>query len=223
MKYVILTTAGLIVLFFGVYYGFRFTHKSTHESTQQGVEGGVTNTDTGNVKGWQVYTDPTGTVSIKHPTEAEIKTPPTGLTQEWRVDATTPKGTLLVDIRIPKSYMPGTNFSEARFTVGRSADAAEIKNCAVVHDNFTDKSTVTISGYQFTKFNQSDAAAGNRYDSTVYHGIFDGDCYAIEYTIHSTNIGNYPPELGVKEFDKGKIEDTLEQMAESVKWNISSN
>lgn len=218
MKYFLLVTSGLIVLFFGVYFGFRFWGQA-----DEPAQGGTTNTDTDAVKGWELYTSPDGSVSVEHPAEARVAPIGSGPTQEWRVGATKASGILLADIRILGSYMPGTNFSDARFTIGRSADAEEIKSCTAVQDSMSERKDVKFGGYPFVMISTSEAAAGNRYDSTMYRGIFDGDCYAIEYTIHSTNIGNYPPERGIREFDKDKIVSIMEKMADSVEFLISSD
>ena len=142
---------------------------------------------------------------------------------DWRQN-TTKKGILLASVVIPKTYMPNTNFSDARFTIGRSTDANEIKTCMINATNGEKKGeTTTISGYNFVKFSLNDAGAGNFYETTSYRGIVDGDCYAIEYTIHSTNIGNYSPNQGIIEFDKSAIQNDVEKIIKSFKFTINSD
>lgn len=221
MKYFLLVTSGLIVLFFGVYFGFKFWGQADEPAA--GVDTTTSGGDAGSQNDWLLYTSPDGSVSVEYPSEAQPNSAASAPTQEWSVVATKSNGALLADIRLPRSYMPGTNFSEARFTIGRSADASEIKSCTLGPEGLTERGTRTFAGYTFHKFVFADAAAGNRYESTIYRGIFDGDCYAIEYTIHSTNIGNYPPEQGIKEFDKEKIAGIMEEMVKSVKFLISSD
>lgn len=215
------TLIGIIVVLAVVIGGyFMFKDKGADEvTTPTGTEQGSTETQ----KDWKKYTDPSGSVSVNYPSFAEVKTVASTPTQEWKVDATKANGTLLADIRIPKTYMTGTNFSDARFTIGRSADAGEITNCTAVQDNFSNRTGMIINGYPFIRMTTSDAGAGNRYDTTSYHGIFDGDCYVIEYTIHSTNLANYPKSQGIKEFNKEQIESLLEDMRLSVKFLISSD
>ena len=115
--------------------------------------------------------------------------------------------------------MPNTNFSEAKLTVNTSTNPTEIKNCTADLGG----TEATISGYSFKKYISTDAGAGNFYETTSYKGLLDGDCYRLEYTIHSTNIGNYPPELGIKEFDKAKVQDELERIVQSFKFLINSD
>jgi len=138
----------------------------------------------------------------------------------WRVN-TTQTGTLLSKVTIPKSYMPGTNFSDADLTVGRSTDINALRTCSTdaVNGEVKDGTRVIDRG-DFTKFTLSDAGAGNLYDTTSYRGLVDGYCYVIEYTIHSTNIGNYSPDQGIKEFDKTKIQSDLEKMISSFQFRI---
>ncbi|HLP86768.1 MAG TPA: hypothetical protein VK153_02735 [Candidatus Paceibacterota bacterium] len=143
-------------------------------------------------------------------------------TTDWKLDSKE-KGILLASVIVPKTYMPGTNFSEARLTIGRVTSPKGIKSCTVDTNNEKKDGEKNIDIYTFTKFTSNDAAAGNRYDTTSYRGIMDGDCYALEYTIHSTNIDNYPPEQQIKEFDKTKIQSDLEKIISSFEFLISSD
>jgi hypothetical protein len=134
------------------------------------------------------------------------------LTTDWISNAKQ-KGILLARVSIPRSYLPNTNFSGATFTIGRSGDASIIKTCISDMKNGEKKDgTKTIDGYTFTKFTLSDAGAGNFYDTASYRGIVDGDCYVLEQTIHSTNIGNYSAKQGIKEFDKTTIQSDFDKM-----------
>lgn len=144
-------------------------------------------------------------------------------TKDWRLDAKQ-DGILLARITIPRTYMPNTNFSDANLTIGVSTNPQAIKSCASDMSNGEINGGVkTISGYPFSKLLLSGAGAGNLYETTSYRGLLDGDCYVLEYTIHSTNIGNYPPEQGVKEFDKNKIQNELETIINSFKFLVNSD
>ena len=173
--------------------------------------------------GLSSFTDSTGTFTIMYPKGFILTQGSLGSTTDWRLNATT-SGQLLGMITVPKSYMPGTNFSEAKMTLGRSSDPKAIKSCLVESTgNPANSSSVKIKGLTFTKLTYNDAGAGNFYETTSYRAILDGDCYTLEYTIHSTNIGNYPPELGIKEFDKTKIQTALENIINSFTFHINSN
>ncbi len=111
--------------------------------------------------------------------------------------------------------MPGTNFSEAWFTVGSSADTKAVASCmstVLTYNRSNDGVLVSTNYLDFVKFNYGDVAAGNIYETTSYRTKYNNKCYALEYTIHSTNIGNYPAELGIKEFDKAKIVGIMDEI-----------
>lgn len=146
------------------------------------------------------------------------------LSTDWKLEAKE-KGVLLASVIIPRTYMPNTNFSDARLTIGRSTTASAIKSCTIVSttNGEVKDGTGTISGYPFDKFNFNDAGAGNFYETTSYRGIVDGDCYVVEYTIHSTNIGNYSPDQNIKEFNKSVIQSNLEKIIQSLRFNINSD
>lgn len=150
---------------------------------------------------------------------SQVQTPST----DWKINAKQ-KGILLARISIPKAYMPNTNFSNAYLTIGASTDPKEIKSCTADASNGEVISgTKNISGYPFTKFVLGDAGAGNLYETTSYRGLLDGDCYVIEYTIHSTNIGNYSTEQGIKEFNKAKVQNEFETIIQSFKFLVNSD
>ncbi len=122
---------------------------------------------------------------------------------------------VLLELDLPKSFDPGTNFSEAKLYIKQFTDSAHINNCAAATNGEQVVGQASIGGQLFTKLAMSDAGAGNRYDTTSYRSLYDGDCYVLEYVIHSTNIGNYPAESGIKEFDRARVEAILEEVIKS--------
>lgn len=139
----------------------------------------------------------------------------TTTTVDWKLDSKQ-KGTLFSRTIINKSYIPKTNFSNATLTIGRSSDATVVKSCVVPTSNETKSAVTMISGHPFTAFTTSDAGAGNFYDTTSYRSVIKGNCYAIETTIHSTNIGNYSPDQGITEFNKSSVITEFEKIIKSV-------
>ena len=125
-----------------------------------------------------------------------------------------------VSVLVPKSYMPGTNFSEASLKVTKSNDADVLKTCMEkIPDAKIIGSKILLDGVPFVGFGATDAGAGNFYETITYKGLAEGNCYTIAYTIHSTNIGNYSPDQGIKEFDKVKIQTELESIVSSIKFS----
>lgn len=138
-------------------------------------------------------------------------------TTPWRVN-TTSEGVLLAKVNIPDTFEPSTNFRGATFTVGRSDSVEGIRDCRIPTNGERMKGTKTIDGVTWNIITLTDAGAGNYYDTTSYRYLINGSCYALEYTIHSTNIGNYDPSQGIAEFDTQKVVSVLETMVDSFQF-----
>lgn len=116
---------------------------------------------------------------------------------------------------IPASLSTGTNLSsDSYLAVERLLDV----DCtpATFIDAEGDIETVTINSSSFQKASASDAAAGNRYDQTVYVTEKGDVCYAIREFVHTTQIANYPAGT-VMEYDKTKLSAAFDAMLSSFK------
>ena len=138
-------------------------------------------------------------------------------TSSWRTN-TSLSGDFHVGILIPRSIQPNTNFSDAKFTVGSSDNQAAISECLIPTNGEREKGETEINGTIFKKITLTEGAAGNYYDTTSYRAIKDGKCYAVEYTIHSMNLRNYPAEENIQEFNTPFIVEILEDMARSFEF-----
>lgn len=176
------------------------------------IAGSVSASGTGT--GLRAFRDASGTFTFAYPAAFTLSGGEMGYTQSWRANATT-SGLVLAVVTIPRSFEPGTNFSEAKFTVGVSSDPYVIANCATPINGESPRGTISISGHEFTKYVIGDAAAGNLYMTTSYDGLYDGDCYSLEYTVHSTQLANYDPSQGIKAFDQAKVQNALEGIVKS--------
>ncbi len=164
------------------------------------------------------FSDPAQTFTISYPKELTLKQNEIGFVQVWREGTTTP-GLLELVVGLPREFAPMTNFGEAALTVGSSKNAQAVSTCTSgIGEYATRQGTVSINGVEFTKFTLSDAGAGNFYDTTSYRTVRNGTCYAVEYTIHSTNIGNYSPDQGIKEFDRVKVQGLFEEAIQTFKF-----
>ncbi|HUO56379.1 MAG TPA: MliC family protein [Candidatus Paceibacterota bacterium] len=165
------------------------------------------------------FTDAGKTFSFSYPSEWSVIGGGGGYTQSWMTNATT-SGMILAEIKIPQSYLPGTNFGDATFTVGTSADPSALATCLSYNPTGgpkTPEATTTINGTQFTVFQSHDAAAGNRYDTTSYRTSMGSQCYAVEYTIHYAVFQNYPPGT-VKQFDESALKAQLDGVVQSFQF-----
>ncbi len=125
---------------------------------------------------------------------------------------------VLAKIDVPKDFEPGTNFVDAWFTVGTSADPAAVAACLMnLAGNQSTATPVVLGGTPFTELQFSGAAADNRYDTTSYRTVRDNQCYAVEYTIHYGAFENYPAGA-VKEFDEAKVQNALDEVARSFRF-----
>jgi hypothetical protein len=210
---IIITVIVLILLVGGVATYFIKSSTTVVNNTNQ-----PTQTDTSSL---ETFTDANNTFTFQHnPLFPAVDGDSTTPTKDWELNAEE-TGVLLASVTVPRSYMSGTNFSEVRMTVGRSSD---LKSCLIDSSGSNTKgTTVTLGGFPFLKFVFGDAAAGNLYNTTSYKGNVDGDCYVIEYTVHSTNIGNYSPDQGIKEFDKAKIETEMQKIIKSFRFLVNSD
>lgn len=156
--------------------------------------------------------------SFQYPNQFRISGKGIGFSRDWRVGARD-LGMVLAMVTIPKSYLPQTNFSGATFTIGQSSNPAAVKRCFEKPQGYGGRmEQVAIQGVPFTKFTLSEAGAGNVYETVSYRTKRGEACYGVEYTIHSTNIGMYPPEQAIQEFDKARISSVLEKMAGSFRF-----
>lgn len=207
----------LIALGFWVWKGARYasaptTSTSTATSTSSEVKD---------------YSDPQGAFSFRYPHSYAVTGRQSASSSAegmgWSLFSQRP-GLVLAKAYISREYMPNTNFSEAWFAVGWSNDPEAIRNCTKnPSDRAITAASTTISGLPFTSFSATGAGAGNYYDTVEYRAILDGDCWALDRTSHYTNLGNYDPSLGVKEFDKAKVESDLESMVKSFQFKVNSD
>jgi hypothetical protein len=165
--------------------------------------------------GTMAYEDPAHRFRFEHPSDLAVSTGSMEPASGWRAGAAT-KGVLLAQIVIPKAAQPNTNFSDAKFTVSKSADPAALRDCTRdAPGEQVSTTTLTLHGRTFTQLAFSDAGAGNLYETTSYRTVDKGECIAVEYTIHSTNLANYAPDQHVAAFDRAKISAELEAIARS--------
>jgi hypothetical protein len=124
-------------------------------------------------------------------------------------------GVTWLSITIPAAFEPQTNFADAKLTVGDSGDSQAIAGClAPIASGIPGESmaTTTINGAVFSVYKTADAGAGNYYETTSYRTLHAGECYAVEYTIHSSQIANYPAQYELQPFNETMLTDVLDRM-----------
>ncbi len=176
------------------------------------VSAGTTTTPTSSY----TFSDNGKTLKFNYPKSVTVSGGGIGYSTAWQNEATT-SGLVLAQAILPQSFQPNTNFGDAKFTVGTSADTAAVASCSTGPTALgVQKSVVTINGQHYAKILYSDAGAGNLYETTSYRTVRNNQCYTIEYTIHSTNIGNYDPSQGITAYDKTAVTNVMESIVQSV-------
>jgi hypothetical protein len=222
-KQIVIGIIAIIIVFIGV-----LVIRSSNNRSPVGVTDSTSSsstTDIPSVAGEDSREFVDSRFTFIYPKEFSVTGSPNVKTKSWRINATT-TGFQIAVVTIPRSYMPGTNFSDAKFTVGVSTDKAELSGtgcpAGVSFSEAGGATAVSIHGQAFTKIVRTEAAAGNIYETTSYFTVQNGGCYAIEYTIHSTNIGNYPAGT-VTAFDKTKVTDILDNIVRSFTFTTNSD
>lgn len=121
---------------------------------------------------------------------------------EMYVTKLTPEAALqFIDTR----SLDNTNLSEAYFLFGASFDPGVVASCTrpgFFGGTETVTGEVNLDGVPFTRSEAAGVGAGNIYEQTFYRTAYQGTCYEITFFTHSANIGNYPADSGIKEFDR---------------------
>jgi hypothetical protein len=218
----LLALAFFVVLpFIGFYYGTQYG-KMVAVIGQGPTRANVTSTDMSvayynNPAQWQTDANNTaGGFSVAYPIDFDaqdnyLATP----SNDWRLGANGNAGIKYFTLTVPRAFEPQTNFADATLTVGGSKDSAAIAQC-LLPDNSGAPTTATssamVNGIDFTVFKSSDAGAGNYYETTSYRVIHAGECYAVEYTIHSNQIANYPSSYDLQPFSEPKINSLMQNI-----------
>jgi hypothetical protein len=137
----------------------------------------------------------------------------TAPTTDWRLN-TIDLGVRVLTITVPAAFEPKTNFSDATLTVGYSKNSQSVADCLKVDANGPPAvtSAMTINGVNFMVFTSSDAGAGNLYKTTSYRTIHAGICYAVEYTVHSGQLANFPASDGLTQYSDPMIDQVLDRV-----------
>lgn len=176
-----------------------------------------------NVAAWQTSERSDAGFSLAYPLDFETndiytKTP----APDWRFGADESQpGILAFTLIIPAAFDPQTNFRDAKLTVGYSANGTAAARCLVaspVSGPSNASSSATINNMPFVVFRSTDAGAGNYYETTSYRMVRGGKCWAVEYTIHSSQIMNYPASYDLHPFDRAMVTGVLDRIVRTFKF-----
>jgi len=121
-----------------------------------------------------------------------------------------------VKFTIPSSFATGTNLSS--FDTGVSVEAIpEATDChaGLFLDGKTEVKTISENGREYSFTTTIGAAAGNRYEESVWAFPVGNTCLAVRYFIHYGAIENYEPGL-VREFDRTALINQFDQIRQTL-------
>lgn len=177
-----------------------------------------------NIAAWQVdiRSDANAGFSIAYPLDFDTNDVYSGApSYDWRVNSGGNPGNLFFTLTIPRAFEPQTNFADAKLTVGSSHNGSAVADCLKPDASggpAVASTTMTIDGTDFTVFQSNGAGAGNYYETTSYRALHGGACWAVEYTVHSSQIANYPASYELKPFNKSKLTDVLDRVVSTFKF-----
>ncbi|MBL8076405.1 MAG: hypothetical protein JNM55_00465 [Anaerolineales bacterium] len=62
-----------------------------------------------------------------------------------------------------------------------------------------------INGYTFVHSTGNGAGVGNLYQQEIYRTVNKNICYEVIYYLHSSQVGNFPADAGITEFDRNAV------------------
>jgi membrane-bound inhibitor of C-type lysozyme len=118
---------------------------------------------------------------------------------------------------IPSTTATGTNLSPD--TMVSVEEIPNVRNCTAARfldpALRTSTSTFTEDTATYSVASSSDAAAGNRYEETVYAFPGSNPCIAVRYFVHYGVIDNYPSGA-VREFDRKALLTEFDRIRRSI-------
>jgi hypothetical protein len=102
-----------------------------------------------------------------------------------------------------------TNLGQAYLLISSSNDPQIVSTCTEPNQTAGEVEEVigneVINGYTFVHTSSDGAGAGNRYQQEIYRTVNKNICYEVIYYLHSSNVGNFPADSGITEFDVNAV------------------
>ena len=170
----------------------------------------ITTSTQGGEENWNTYASSTAAFSIGYPSDYTVD-------EQYVYDQLGP-GRYIPGVRfvIPTSMATGTNLSD--YDTGVSVETLpKATNCSASFFLYDSPKAVsyTDNGVTYSVASTSGAGAGNFYEEEVWAIPGTKPCIAVRYFIHSTNIGNYPPDT-VTEFDRQALLEQFDKIRQSL-------
>ncbi len=102
-----------------------------------------------------------------------------------------------------------TNLGQAYLMVSSTSDPQIVATCTEPGQATGELEQVigneVINGYTFVHTSGDGAGAGNVYQQEIYRMVNKNICYEVIYFMHSSQVGNFPAEAGITEFDHNAV------------------
>jgi hypothetical protein len=215
--------------FVGFYYGEQYGRDlslagsagGNAASTSASDQSGLQNPYYSDFAAWQTDAN-SGIFSIAYPIDFQVDDNFAAIpSTDWRVNSDNTSGVKYISLAVPRAFEPQTNFADATLTVGSSGNKTAVAECMTPDPTAPGESATSsqnINGTEFTVFRSNDAGAGNYYETTSYRTIYNGKCFAVEYTVHSSQIANYPASYNLKPFSEDAINSLLQNIVSTFKF-----
>ena len=168
----------------------------------------------------QVLNDELTSVYTSNPYGFSIKIPKDFTVDENHKYQANPSNIISgVKFTIPESLKTGTNLSSDTYVSVESKPGA-INSCSaeIYLDTPVSAGFIDSGGHRYSMAKSSGAAAGNRYEETVFATPVDGGCIAVRYFIHYGVFENYP-EGSINKFDEVALIALFDSIRETLTLN----
>lgn len=143
---------------------------------------------------WQAYTNEEMGFALHYPADYSVD-------EAYSYEIAPGRVARGVSFIVPQIWSEGTNLaSDTRVSVESIPELSSCNVAQYLYNTPTQNLSFVDEGLEYSFGSEVGAAAGNRYEETVFMRSDRGPCIAIRYFIHTTNIENYE-EGAVVEFD----------------------
>ncbi len=110
-----------------------------------------------------------------------------------------------VKFQIPGDMATGTNLSSDSYVAVEQLPRATSCTADIYIKENVKARAIDANGHSYSLATTTGAAAGNRYEESVFAIPGSNPCTAVRYFIHYGAIENYPTDGSVKEFDRAAL------------------
>ncbi len=169
--------------------------------------------------GMSLYTNSQHDLMLEYPSRIVPLTDPEAMTAMGYIPACDPENAV-VCFPIPQSEYPGTNFSNAAFSIRLRLDLKTEAACMTADNGEVANGQTTISETTFHVFAFGDAAMSHQLNGKNYRAFREGGCYELATRIATTTYEVYE-EGTIRRFtdeDRAAVEAILDRMRSTFRF-----